>query len=42
MVMLGMVNMLLLLIGFLPALRKKSGEVNRGMAGDPGMQRAAH
>jgi len=42
MVMLGMVNMLLLLVGFLPALLKKSREVSRGMASNPGMHRVTH
>jgi len=42
MVMLGMVNMLLLLVGFLPALRKKSADVGRGIAGNPGMHRVTH
>jgi hypothetical protein len=35
MVVLAIVNMLLLLVGFLPELRRKSLPSNRGMAGDP-------
>jgi len=34
MVVLAMVNMLLLLVGFLAGLRKKSPAANRGMADD--------
>jgi hypothetical protein len=34
MVVLAMVNMLLLLVGFLTGLRKKSPVANRGIAGD--------
>jgi len=42
MIMLGMVDMVLLLVGFLPALLKKSREVNRGMARNAGMHRVTH
>lgn len=34
MVLLAIVNMLLLLVGFLTGLRKKSPATNRGMVGD--------
>jgi hypothetical protein len=33
MLVLAIVNMLLLLVGFLPGLRRKSSTPNRGMAG---------
>lgn len=42
MVMLGMLNMLLLLVGFLPAIRRKSAQGERGTAGNAVMHRVAH
>jgi hypothetical protein len=40
MIVLALINMLLLLVGFLPALRKKSPAANRGMAGHAPANRA--
>jgi hypothetical protein len=40
MVALAIVNMLLLLVGFLTGLRKKSPAANQGMAGDSAASQA--